>query len=216
MATVIEWFQSVNAPFTFMLVACVLYWLMVITGFLGLDFFDFDVDLDADLKGDFGDVGSVGMFSGFLRFFHFHEVPFMVVMTLFSFILWIFATLLNQHWNPDKSWTLVAIGILPTILGALAITKIAIQPFAYLFRRAVVPQKNLAQYAGDECIVTTSSVTNKFGQAEIQTGESPLVVQVRNPSAFRFHKGDLVRLETYVPEGCYFEIRPASKAETGN
>ena len=108
------------------------------------------------------------------------------------------------------------IGIVPTILGTLAITKIAIQPFAYLFRRAVVPQKNLAHYAGDECIVMTSSVTDKFGQAEIQTGESPLVVQVRNPTAFRFHKGDLVRLEKYIPEGCYFEIRPASKAEIEN
>lgn len=213
METVIEWFQSVNAPFTFMLVACVLYWLMVITGFLGMDLFDFDIDLDADLDGDIGDVGTVGMFSGFLRFFHFHEVPFMVVMTIFSFILWLIATQLNQHWNPDKSWMYVAIGIVPTILGSLAITKIAIQPFAYLFRRATVPHKNLAQYAGEDCIVTTSSVTDKFGQAEIQTGESPLIVQIRNPSAFRFHKGDVVRLEKYIREGCYFEIRPASKAE---
>ena len=71
METVIEWFQSVNAPFTFILVACVLYWLMVITGFLGMDLFDFDIDLDADLDGDIGDVGSVGMFLGLSAIFPF-------------------------------------------------------------------------------------------------------------------------------------------------
>lgn len=212
-----ELFQPYNTLFAILVIACGCYWIMVVTGFFGLEVLDLDVDMDVDLDmevdatADASDLGSVGIVGGFLRFMHFHEVPFMIVVTILSSVCWILFSLLNFHWNVYHSWTFAMTWIVPTVVASLPVSKVLLQPFVKLFRAANIPDKKLKDYVGEHCVVTTSEVTEKFGTAEIATDESPLVIQIRNPSAFRFHKGDKALLAKYVMAGQYFEIRPLEK-----
>lgn len=222
-----ESFQPYNGVFTLLVLTCFGYWILVIAGFFGVEVWDFEVEmdgdvgfeteLDADVGGDHADaadLGSVGLIGGFLRFMHLHEVPFMIVLTIFSTTSWLLFTLLNLNWNVEHSWTFALIWLGPTILAALAISKVLLQPFAYLFRQVNIPEKRLKDFVGECCVVMTSEVTNKFGQGEIATNESPLVVQIRNTTPFRFHKGDRAVLTRYNAAGKYYEIGPVTKKDT--
>ena len=215
-----ECFQPYNALFTVFVLACVCYWIMVVGGFFGVETLDFDVDVDVDLDGavdgsaDATDLGSVGLIGGFMRFMHFHEVPFMIVATIVSTVTWILVCLLNLYWNTGQSWSFALMAVVPTLIASLAISKILLQPFVVLFRNVDVPEKKLKDYVGEECLVQTSEVTKTFGQAEISTHESPIVIQIRNLTAFKFGRGDRAVLDNYNSAGKYFEVRPVEKKPT--
>lgn len=212
-----ECFQPYNGVFTVLVVTCVCYWIMVVAGFFGVEVLDFDVEMDTDLDGamdgsaDASDLGSVGLVGGFMRFMHFHEVPFMIVITIFSTISWLMFCLLNFHWNTEHSWAFALTALVPTLIASLAVSKVILQPFVMLFRNVDVPEKKLKDYVGEECHVMTSEVSETFGQAEIATHESPLVIQVRNRTAFKFARGDRAMLTQYNAAGKYFEIGPVEK-----
>ena len=102
-----ECFLPYNGLFTAVVLTCVCYWILVVAGFFGVEILDFDAEVDGDFDIDAGadaaDLGSVGLVRGFMRFMHFHEVPFMIVGTIASTVLWLMFTLLNFHWNTDHS-----------------------------------------------------------------------------------------------------------------
>lgn len=215
-----ECFQPYNALFTVFVATCACYWVMVVAGFFGVEVLDLDVDIDVDLDGDIdgaadaSDLGSVGLVGGFMRFMHFHEVPFMIVVTVMSTVTWLMVCLLNLYWNTEHSWLFAMTWIVPALVASLAITKVMIQPFVVLFRNVNIPEKKLRDYVGEQCNVLTSEVTRTFGQAEIATNESPLVIQIRNLTAFKFSRGDQAVLSSYNAAGKYFEIKPVEKKPT--
>lgn len=231
MEFITECFQPYNGLFTALVLTCMLYWIMVVFGFFGMDIIDLDVEMEGDIgvevdpTADIADLGSVGLVGGFMRFMHFHQVPFMIVITIISTMSWLLFTLLNFHWNTDQSWTFALTWIVPTLVASLAISKLALQPFVLLFKNVNIPEKKLKDYVGEECIVMTSEVTRIFGTAEIATNESPLIIQIRNETPFKFTRGDRAVLTGYNPAGKQFQIGPlpkqngeqqnVQKAETG-
>ncbi|MEE2642412.1 MAG: hypothetical protein VX768_17405 [Planctomycetota bacterium] len=216
--------QPYNGLFTILMGTCICYWFLVVAGFFGMEVLEMDVEVDGGVvDGNFdvdvdpaegADLGSVGMVRGFMRFMHFHEVPFMIVMTFVSTANWLMFGLLNYHWNTEQSWTFAMIWIVPTMIASLPVSKVALQPIVMLFRRVNIPEKKLGDYVGEECIVMTSEVNEKFGTAELSTSESPLVIQIRNRTAFKFSRGDRAVLTRYSGAGKYFEIGPVDKKNT--
>jgi len=213
-----ECFQPYNGLFTVLVLTCGCYWILVVAGFFGVEILDFGAEAEAELDLDAGvdaaDLGSVGLIGGFMRFMHFHEVPFMMVITVASTVLWLMFALLNFHWNTQHTWAFALTWVIPTMVSSFAVSKIVLQPLVYLFRQVDIPEKKLRDYVGGECVVMTSLVDEKFGTAEIETQESPIVVQIRNRSSFKFSKGDRAVLEKYSSAGRYFEIGPQKNSIT--
>ena len=211
MQVIIEWFYPVNLPVTCLLILCAMYWLMVLFGLFGMDFLDFDIDLDVEVDGSFeaSDVASAGLWSGFFRFMHVDKIPFMVVFSIFSFVFWMSLTLFNHTWNPDHDSTIALIAFIAFGLGSVGLTKLILQPMLGFFEDMEHKAKGLNEHVGDLAIVETFEVTDKFGEAKIHTGESPVVVQVRNPNRFALTRGDQVELCAFHKETGSFEVRPA-------
>lgn len=224
MAFFVECMQPVNLVLTAFVIACFGYWILVIAGFLGVEVMDFDLDIDGDMDVDVevdagagaADLGSVGLIKGFFRFFHFHEVPVMIVMTVLCSVTWFLFTMLNLYWNQDHNMMLSLIYLLPTLLAGLALSKLALQPLAMLFRQVNIPEKQMPDYVGEECLVMTSEVNKTFGQGQISTDQSPLIIQIRNLTAYRFSKGDKAVLVRFDAAGRFFEIGPQQKKPDSN
>jgi len=85
-----------NLPLTVLFGAVILYWIGVCLGALDMDTFDVHVDhevpvdtdiphgFDKDVPGD----GSGGSFMAVLRFLNVGDVPFMVILSIFTVTLW--------------------------------------------------------------------------------------------------------------------------------
>src|SRR5690606_3618928 len=98
-------------PFTFLLIAVVVYWLTVIAGVVGVDSLDVDIDADADVDvGIDGDLdadadaghhghtgGTMGAFQGFLVLINAHHVPLLIVLSFFIASMWTGSMLGNYY-----------------------------------------------------------------------------------------------------------------------
>ena len=100
-------FAPVNLVYTFLLILVLIYWLFIIIGALDfgsldLDFdidadvdVDMDIDVDADIDTDVEAGSGAGWFIGFLHFFNFGKMPFMVIMSFLILFSWTFSMLAN-------------------------------------------------------------------------------------------------------------------------
>ncbi|MCA9075098.1 MAG: NfeD family protein [Planctomycetaceae bacterium] len=195
------------------LVCCVMaYWAMVTLGAVDLDTFDIDLDFDLDADIDGPDVQvdgghhsplSVGMVG--LKFFNLGEVPLMVWMTCFAICTWALTMLFDRGMsNADTIEGLKALARNGGI--ALFLAKFMTQPLKGFF---VTPEINKSEnLLGQTCIVTTSEVNSKHGQASYATEASPLVINVRTEDdQFVAQKGETVRIVDFEPERNTFIIQ---------
>lgn len=185
-------------PATVLVVICVLYWLCVIIGVLDLDLLDFDLDLEVGTGNpsvlDFGFIG--------LKFLNLGEVPVMLWMSIFALSMW----MLSINFDADAAIDSV-MDYLPLFLRnlgiSLVVTKLVTQPFKGYFQ--FTPPNQIETLLGKSCYVTSSSVTEKFGQAELQTDGAPLKLHIRSEDE-SIQKGDLVRLTDYDTEKQVFYV----------
>jgi Protein of unknown function (DUF1449) len=189
-------FQAVNLPFTILLLLFILYWVLTIAGFVGTDLFD--IDFDADAGSDPTNVEGVGV--GLLKFLHFGEVPVMVIGTIFAFCMWASMLTANHYFNQNYSWLMAIVLFGPCAALSLIVGKILLLPIAPLFRSLDPKQIENENIIGRSCIVTTSEVNDRFGQAEVESVGAPVVVQVRSKSGRVFLKGQTLRLTQYDQE----------------
>ncbi len=194
------------------LVCCVMaYWAMVTLGAVDIDAIDIDFDLDTDIDGPDVDVDtghhhsplSVGMMG--LRFFNLGEVPLMVWMTFFAISTWALTMLFDRGMSDAD--TFEGIKALARNGGiALFLAKFMTQPLKGYF---VTPEiSKSSDLLGNTCIVTTSEVTNKHGQASYATEASPLVINVRTEDDQHVAlKGETVRIVDFEPERNTFIIQ---------
>lgn len=209
-----EVFQPVNFPATGLLLLCLLYWLMVILGAIGADAIDFDFDTDIDVDMD-GDVNSLaGGFSSFAEFMHLNHVPIVIVGSVFALLFWMASFLGNHFLNPNGNYLLgIAIG-LGNVLITLYLTHLIIAPFAEGFKPKEIDTTREAM-VGLVGEVTTSEVTETFGQVSIKRDGPELVINART-RIDRPHlgKGDAARIlaydyenDTYQVELCKWETK---------
>ncbi len=198
----VEVFQPVNMPATLLLLVVFSYWLFVILGVFGLDALDIDLGIDTEIDGD-ADVGHIGtgghgLFMSALEFFHLGTVPVTFFISIFSLLFWIASILANHFWNTSWSWLVEFYLLGPCFIASLLATKLAVMPTIPFFNKMTEKDEviNNSKLLGTTAIVSTSEVTDSFGQVEIAQDGPPIVLNVRCFGA-RLQKGDAVELVSF-------------------
>ena len=185
----------VNVMFSLLLIGVFIYWGLFILGAVGLDLMDLDLDLDLDSDVDTdinatGGQSSSSAFVSFLRFFNVGDVPMMVLLSVLIFSLWAVSIISNFYFNPGFSVLISVALFIPNFIASLFVTKVMTIPFCRLFHQANLGISAPTQILGKTCVITTSEVTPKFGQAQITQDGPPITLNVRCSDGSSFSKGD--------------------------
>ena len=163
-----------------------------------------------DVDGDFD--SHVGGFSSFAELMHLNHVPVVLVGSVFALLFWAASFLGNHMLNPQ--WNLLP-GLLigsVNVAACLFLTRLIIGPFAEGFK----PRENDTtrdRMIGMIGAVTTSEVTETFGQVSIKLDGPELVINARTtPDQAHLGKGDAAKIlaydyekDTYMVELCKWE-----------
>jgi len=201
-------FSGANLPASILLVLVMFYWLMVILAGLDFDFFDFDFDMDAE--PDFESALSFGFVV--LRFLNIGRVPIMIWTSTFALTFWLLSMLLDRLLdNPEHReaiFNAVQYGIRNFAI-AILLTKVFTQPLRDKFD-AKEPNR-VEDLIGMHCSITTTEVTESFGQAEYRTEAAPLLLNVRTRET-PLAKGDqAVIVDHDAEENVYFVTKVNSE-----
>lgn len=209
-----ESIQLANLPFTALLGAVVVYWLMVAVGFLS---FESAADAHADVSVDGhmgdghlgdaqdaagghghgaadGDVGGadhhhVGFLSHVAHFLNIGEVPVMIVVSVLSLWLWLFSMIANHYFN-QGSFVRAAVLVVPNVALSLVLTRALTWPLKKFFVALNRDYDGHKPLLGRTCTMMTGEVTRDFGQAQIKTGGAPLLIHVRTTDGELLRKGE--------------------------
>jgi hypothetical protein len=185
-------FSPVNAVITVLLIMNVMYWITVILGVLDVDFLDFDLP-DSGLEVDFDidmELGHGSILRSVLHFFYIGEVPIMLLLSILILSMWTLCMLGNHYFNARGSF-LVALPIhAVSLVSSLVICRILAMPLKKIYDMFNKDCNAPGKVTGRICIVTTTSVSDKMGQAEVKTKGAPIVLNVISDSKHVFHKGD--------------------------
>ena len=226
-------FAPVNLLFTLLLLSALGYWAMFFIGAVGLDILDdldldvdsdvdvdLDVDVDVDVDADL-DVeadaeldgaaggGRSGLFISFMRFLDVGDVPLMVLLTSLIASMWAVSIMTSHYFNPERSALYAVLWFIPNFALSACLTKVVTLPARYLFRNSSSGIEKPTRIVGKTCIVTTSVVTTKSGQAEIRLeNAAPITLNVRCPEGKQpLRKGDeALILELVEDKGIYIVV----------
>ena len=216
----------VNLPATTLMIMILSYWIMVMFGVFGLDAMDIDLgDVDLGIDGDIGVDADFGVDAnagvdaapaaslaggssttgndGFLRtvfeFFYLGEVPIVIIGTFFVLYFWI-ATFVSNHFynlDPQTLWISLA-WLIPNIVFSLVLTRFTMVPFAMVFKKPPPENTTREEMYGIVGSVTTSEVTENFGQMEIkQNNEPEMTINIRTKPGVKLGKGDAAKIISY-------------------
>ena len=199
-----ETLRPVNLPFTAMMAVVTLYRIMV--GLGALDFHSepsldvghvgHDVHLDGHADVHHGGEmshdadGHVGALKSILQFLHFGDVPSMIIVSIMALSFWTCSMLGNHYFNSDGSFLRTLVLFVPNLLITGIITKTATLPLKKLFKALNREFDEHKPVVGRTCMILTSEVTDKFGQAQVDTSGSPIVINVRTYGDATFSKGE--------------------------
>jgi hypothetical protein len=211
-----EALASYNLPLTMLLGLVVFYWLLVIIGAM-----DFDVDMpdvgDVDTGPDFSDVssdssshhvGGAWLTAG--RFLGFSQVPIAVWASFFTLFLWAISIVLNYQFNGvpgDRDTGTATMLLLPGALGSLILTKLAIIPVARMLTAMANASTENVTVLKKIGIVTTTQVTQRYGQLQIDGTGAPVLINVRlREGRTPLSKGDSAIVTESSPDGTYHYV----------
>jgi hypothetical protein len=160
--------------------------------------------------------GSSGSFvKTVFQFFYLSEVPVVIVASAFLFGFWISGVVLNHFFNPELTFNRSLLFIPSNIAVAAAITKIVVWPLAILNRSSAPEDLTRSKLVGRIGVVTTSVVTNKFGQMEIQTANEPEVtLNIRVADNHELVKGDAAKILSYNNETDTYLVESSTRENT--
>ena len=185
-------FSGTSLPASMLLSLVLVYWLLVIFGALGLDMFDIDLEIDADV--DVSSVLSMGFVP--LRFLNLGRVPLMLWVSIFVLSWWMLSMLLEPIPSP-QDWKAMALLIGRDMGIAVIFAKIATNPLRGQFDPKE-PHK-AEELIGGTCVMLTGEVTASAGQADYETEGAPLKLNVR-ATGETLAKGDVGEIVDYDPE----------------
>lgn len=209
--------NPVNLVLTVMLGLCFAYWLMVCFGAVDIDAFDvdFDVDVDADVDVDVdvdADVDAAGAHAfpamSLLKFFNLGEVPLMVLLSVFIFLLWAVG-IVSHRYIGDWSVLMQLLILIPMILASLLLTKLATAPLKSIFASLEASQHTGEfNFIGQRCTVASMTLDANHGQVEVNTEGAPIKLNAHlEASDTPLNKGAEVVIVSHDPETGVYRVR---------
>jgi hypothetical protein len=180
------------------------YWLLVAIGALeaqhGLET-DTDADGDLDLDGHLG-----SWLSGVVHFINLGEVPIMVMLSVLALCLWTGSLIANFYFTDHQALLALAC-LVPNFLLSVLATRYLTLPLKQLFRMVRRAEGDEAPLVGRPCRITTSSANPSFGQAEVETGGAPLLIDVRTLDGVTLPRGtNAVIFRADVEQRIYYVV----------
>jgi hypothetical protein len=177
-----EAFSLHNLPVTVLLGLVLLYWLMVVIGFIDAD--DSGIDLNADGHADFGDHHSPegGFWLAAGKFLHLGVVPFMIVVSVLALLMFTFSVLANYYLNGQpgaRNATIALLLLVPNLFVSAILTRIIVSPVKKLFSSFQDRIEAETKVIGKEGLVVSTQVDTTYGQVEVQTDGAPLLLNAR-------------------------------------
>lgn len=206
--------SPINLAYTILLGLVVFYWLTVLVGALDIEFLDIDLDLDmdgdADVEFEMDDMegmqagGGTSFLHNLLGYLHIGVVPITIVISVLSLFAW--ATAIVTHYALKVTEeTAMLLLVIPVLLVAMLLTRFSIAPLVPTFKK-MKNREGIAYESliGKSCTIISGKVTETFGQAEIETGASPITLNVQINSGPDLKRGDeVVIVEKIEDQGVY-------------
>ena len=194
--------------YTIVLGIMLVFWIFAILGMFDIDIFpsdttddvfDTDIELDGEIPGFIGLLHTLGLTG----------VPFTLVLSVIALIGFTLSYLASR-WIVvplDSSLIRYLIGsavLLATLAISIPVTAQLIKPMKPLFVKHYAPSKR--DYIGHVCVVTSSAVNGEFGIGIVETGGTPLQIDIRTRNGDIHAKGTSLRIADYDPVGDTFEV----------
>lgn len=173
-------------PFSLFLLAVVAAWILVLLGAL-------DDDAGDGLLPDLLDV---------------HDVPTLIVYTLYALFTWMGAVVANRYLNPGSGLIVsLTIGLVVLVAATFAV-RVALRPFAALFR-GLDGSASVVEMVGLSGVVRSGEVTSEFGQVEVVVDGASVLVNARAAGGASYRRGDPVVLIERDPENGSYQVTGA-------
>ena len=198
-----------TSVFTVILGVMLVFWILAILGMLDIDLIPTEIDeeifaADADIDGE------VPGFIGLLHTLGLTGVPFTIVLSIIALIGFTISYFISDYFiRPlDSILFQYLFGTLVLMGGiglSIPLTARLIKPMKPLFVKHYAPSKK--DYIGHRCTIKSSQVTDRFGIGSIETGGTPLQIDIRsfeNNSVFT--KDMIVRIADYDADEDVFEV----------
>src|SRR5690606_31500467 len=190
---------------TALLIFILIYWLIVVIGFIDIDSFDIDVDLD--MEADVNGVGSVGWLNHVLYFFNLGQVPLMLFLSFLAIPMWFLAIIATEYLVFD-SVLLSYLLLIPNFIVSLFIAKILTQPFVKLFTALENHKEDDTEVIGKICTVVLNATDAKMGQAKVEGNGSVVLLNIKTRKGTLLNKGETGLVIDYIKEKSYYIIEP--------
>jgi hypothetical protein len=207
--------QFPTVVFTIGLGIVLLYWVFVLIGALDIHLFGDGVDVAGAAKGvalkadvhhdaDVGHGGGVWSGLGLAR------VPITISVSAIFLVGWVISLAAMYH-LPDMlgggAWIAPTV-LLGTLIVTLPLAGLLVRPLGGVF--TLNEGKSNHDYIGHTCTITTSSVTEKFGQATIEDGGTVHIVAVRCDRAAGLGRGSKALIIEFDRERDAFVVEPGA------
>lgn len=175
--------------YSVMLAVVLVYWLAALVGIV--DFGESDIDIDIAEHADVS-VDDLGTIASYVVAFGLSGIPFSIVVTLLVIIGWTLSTLAGiwvLQWVP--TWPLQIAAGLFALAACFALSIVLTARIVRPLRGVFVTQyaKHNSDLIGQTCIVTTGTVDEKQGYAEVKQRGAGILIQVWAPSPNPLQRG---------------------------
>lgn len=209
-----------NLPASLLLGMVVIYWLLVILGFLDNDF-DVDADVQHGGHGHAGaGFGNSGWWSRRGRWLNFGEVPLSIIGSFVAIFLWVLSMLSNYYFNGSpghRSLTMAVVLLAPNAVASVLLARVAVLPFQRIFQAMQRESTEAETVTGRMGRVVSAQVDGRYGQVEVVTKGAPLLVNARvEAGAEALPKGSAVVIGQGNDEGSFYFVRPATGLDLEN
>ncbi len=200
-----------NLPLTIALCLVVLFWLVVLLGFMGSD------SLDVDLTPEVGDADGFSLPEMIGKLTNAADIPVTIILSLYVLFLWISSILGNYYLNPMQS-NLIGFAILGGgLIASLFFTKVITQPFVPIMRRMKDSEK-APPVIGQSGVVKSIEVDGKFGQVlvEREGGAPALLICKTSSGATPIPRGTEVLVIDHDDADNHYIVRMISPTSNPN
>jgi len=191
-----------TAIFTFLLVVCVLFWLIAMLGMIDLDSFDFG-DASPDVETSAGHA-----MAGVFTHFNLREIPLTVTLTLFSLFGWMISYYSVHFLSGLVDGSLrYPVGFAILLIGSylsMWLTSWTCIPLRPFFRSS--DQNKSQSLIGQVAVVRTSKVDMAYGEAFINDDGAGLIIKVRSLDDQVYLRDQRVVLIEYVEDQHIYRV----------